>query len=286
MNKEEHETKDEQIVERTSFQRICDIWSRTQKQHESIHEKKTLWRVLEKWDNRKKSEKFSHFHLDVVKWVWFENKHCVLTKRRFMTKTFQKLWILQYNVHKSRSKIIITLLHEKRIKNYDILMIQKSWRYHEGTKTYNSCDTDFTLKNNGKKTYFYINNRINDNNWHSTWHFKNVKIIILQLRSQNEKFSQDSMNTHKICSMNIHKMYNSSSINYNEVSSRRSLFVLKQTLSMSNENVIMSDFNLHHSHWSESSYFRQYLLLNDLLIVMRFISAIFSLLKNTIIKNY
>ena len=43
-----------------------------------------------------------------------------------MTDTFQKLRILQYNVHKSRNKIIITLLHEKRIKNYDMLMIQKS----------------------------------------------------------------------------------------------------------------------------------------------------------------
>ena len=40
-----------------------------------------------------------------------------------MTKIFQKLRILQYNVHKSRNKMMITLLHEMRIKNYDILMI-------------------------------------------------------------------------------------------------------------------------------------------------------------------
>ena len=43
-----------------------------------------------------------------------------------MTETFQELRILQYNVHKSRSKMIITLLHEMKIKDYDILMIQKS----------------------------------------------------------------------------------------------------------------------------------------------------------------
>ena len=181
---------------------------------------------------------------------------------------------------------MITLLHKKRIRNYDILMIQKSWRHHEETKTYNSCDTDFILKNNEEKTCFYVNNRIDDNSWHSTWHFKNVKIITLQLRPQSEEFSQNSMNTHEICLMNIHEMYNSSSINYNKVSSKESLFVLKQTLNMSSENVIVNDFNLHHFHWNESSYLRQHLLSNDLLIVMCFVDVILSLSKNTIIRNY
>ena len=181
---------------------------------------------------------------------------------------------------------MIALLHEMSIKDYNILMIQESWQHYEEARTYNSRDIDFTLKNNEEKTCFYVNNCIDDNNWHSTWHFKNVEIIILQLRRQSEKFSQDSMNTHEIYLMNIHKMYNSSSINYNEISSKKNLFVLKQTLRMSNENVIVNDFNLHHFHWNESSYFKQHLLSNDLLIVMCFVDAILSLLKNTIIKNY
>ena len=118
--------------------------------------------------------------------------------------------------------MMIILLHEKKIKNYDILMIQKSWRYHEETRTYNSRDIDFTLKNNDKKTCFYINNRIDDNNWYNTWHFKNVNIIMLQLRRQNEKNAQNSMNTqlnsmNALCLMNIHDVYNSSSINHNEI---------------------------------------------------------------------
>jgi len=37
-----------------------------------------------------------------------------------------KLRILQYNVHKFRDKIIIALLQEKKIQEYDILIIQKS----------------------------------------------------------------------------------------------------------------------------------------------------------------
>ena len=42
-----------------------------------------------------------------------------------MINIFQTLRILQYNVYKLKNKIMIILLHEKRIKNYDILMIQK-----------------------------------------------------------------------------------------------------------------------------------------------------------------
>ncbi len=38
----------------------------------------------------------------------------------FQQKKFQ---ILQYNVHKFRNKMIIALLHEKKIKNYDILIL-------------------------------------------------------------------------------------------------------------------------------------------------------------------
>ena len=52
----------------------------------------------------------------------------------------------------------------------------------------------------------------------------------------------------KICSMNISEMYNFSLINYNKISSRKSLFILKQALRMSSENVIINNFNLHHFH--------------------------------------
>ena len=42
LNRKGHETKDEQIVERTSSQRIRNVLSKTKKQHELIREKKTL----------------------------------------------------------------------------------------------------------------------------------------------------------------------------------------------------------------------------------------------------
>ena len=37
-----------------------------------------------------------------------------------MTNTFYELHILQYNVNKLKNKMILILLNEKNIKNYDI----------------------------------------------------------------------------------------------------------------------------------------------------------------------
>ena len=186
---------------------------------------------------------------------------------------------------------MIILLHEKKIKNYDILMIQKSWRHHEKTRTYNSRNIDFTLKNNNKRTCFYVNNRIDDNSWHSTWYFKNVNTITLQLRQQNEEDAQSSMNTRSDSinasdSMNVHEVYNSSSINHNEILKKRSFFALKQTLRMQNENVIINDFNLHHSVWEKSLYSRQHLLLNNLLTMICNIDVTLMLFRNIVIKDY
>ena len=289
LNKKEHETKNEQIVERASLQRIRNALSRTKKQHKLIREKKALWRFFKR---RNIDEKLKQFlRLDGVEWIRFKNEHYVFTRERFMTDTFQKLRILQYNVHKLKSKMMIILLHEKRIKNYDILMIQKSWRHHEKTRMYNSRGTDFILKNNDEKTCFYINNRIDGNSWHSTWHFKDVNIITLQLRRQNEENAQNSMNTQSnsmnvSCSMNIHDVYNPSSANHNEILKKESFFALKQALRMQNESVIVNDFNLHYFVWKEFLYSKQYLLSNNLLIMMRIINVTLSLSRNIVTKNY
>ena len=48
------------------------------------------------------------------------------------------------------------------------------------------------------------------------------------------------------CLMNIHDIYNLSSINHNKILKKESFFALKQTLRMQNENVIINNFNLHH----------------------------------------
>ncbi len=91
----------------------------------------------------------------------------------------KKLWILQYNVHKFRNKMMIALLYKKKIKNYDILILQKFWWFDDIFKAYCSATVNFMLKNNEYKICFYINKRIDSNIWYLTWHFKNVNTITL-----------------------------------------------------------------------------------------------------------
>ncbi len=55
----------------------------------------------------------------------------------------KKLWILQYNVHKFREKMMIALLHEKKIKNYDILILQELWWFDENFRAYCSATVEF-----------------------------------------------------------------------------------------------------------------------------------------------
>ena len=88
------------------------------------------------------------------------------------------------------------------------------------------------------------------------------------------------------CSMNIHDVYNFSSINHNEILKKENFFALKQTLRMQSKNIIINIFNLHHSAWEKSSYLKQYLLSNDLLIMMRIVDVTLLLFRNIVTKNY
>ncbi len=111
----------------------------------------------------------------------FANTQENIKQSEMWTLMFQqkKLWILQYNVHKFRNKMMITLLHEKKIKNYNILILQEFWWFDDIFKAYCSATVNFTLKNNEDRICFYINKRIDSNIWHSTWHFKDVNTIML-----------------------------------------------------------------------------------------------------------
>ena len=83
----------------------------------------------------------------------------------------------------------------------------------------------------------------------------------MQLQQQNEENAQNLMNTQSnsmnaSCSMNIYDIYNFLSINHNKISKKKNFFALKQTLRMQNENVIINNFNLHHSISKEFLYLK------------------------------
>ncbi len=150
----------------------------------------------------------------------------------------KELWILQYNIHKFRNKVMIALLHEKKIRNYDILILQELWQFNENFRVYCSLTINFMLKNNEDKICFYINKKINSNIWHSTWCFKNVNTITLWT------LTDDAQMTQKI--IHIYKIYNSSLSDYEVTHEKENLSDIEKALHMSKECILVKDFNLHH----------------------------------------
>ncbi len=190
----------------------------------------------------------------------------------------KKLRILQYNIHKFREKIMIVLLHEKKIKNYDILILQELWWFDENFKAYCSAIVDFMLKNNESRICFYINKRFDSNIWYSTWYFKDVDMITLQT------LTDDTQTTQKV--IYIREAYNLSFRNHKIIHEKESLSDIKKTLHISRECILVEDFNLHHFTWKESFYSRQHLLLNDLIEMITNVDALLTLSQDIITRNY
>ena len=143
---------------------------------------------------------------------------------------------------------MITLLHEKNIKKYDILIIQELWRFNESFKTYCFASANFTLTNNESKTCFYINKKIDSNMWYLTWHFKKVNIVTIQIHTNDEQTISKSIY--------IHETYNSFFKDHETTHEKRNLSMIKQTLNMHEKSILMKNFNLHHSTWKNFSYSR------------------------------
>jgi hypothetical protein len=171
--------------------------------------------------------------------------------------TQSSLFILQYNVWNSKDDIMIFMLANSKIQNYDILTIQEFWHNACVFTSYNSLIVDFHLtyeKKNDVKICFYINVKLNVNDWSIEHVFFDVCIIKLKIIQKN---------IHRI--VHIHNVYSASSISYfsNELFS--SLKMMKRFLNDDTKHVLLKDFNLHHLLWSNSIRFTQHVAIDQLI---------------------
>jgi exonuclease III len=71
--------------------------------------------------------------------------------------------ILQYNVNKSRNKVLAGLMENLKRKNFDIIAIQEPWRNTYNYATYNPRTSDFHLVNKKQaesRVSIYVNKEI------------------------------------------------------------------------------------------------------------------------------
>lgn len=178
----------------------------------------------------------------------------------------QNIRILQYNVNKSRTKVLMGLLQDPEIASYDIIATQEPWRNPINDLPYNPRQSPFYTSDQGHKDSricTYINKRIRTDKWTETHHSKDLSTVTLQIR--DERTSPD---TYTIRIINIHNVYNQQS-SYSETQETESLRTLRRALEMPGEHVVLGDLNLHHPSWGGPSYPLQHKLADTLLDIVR-----------------
>jgi hypothetical protein len=167
---------------------------------------------------------------------------------------------------------MIFLLIDSIDKQYDVLIIQKSWRNFCVLTFYNSFNIDFHLiyhDDNDVRICFYVNTKFDVNKWSMNFSFDDV--CTLKLRIVDDRV------------INIHKVYNSSLIFY---FSKVVLIVIKTIKSKLNDDekhIFLNDFNLHHSMWKKIFKSTQHNAANQLINIVLQTRMQLTLSINTII---
>jgi hypothetical protein len=155
--------------------------------------------------------------------------------------------ILQYNIRNKKKNTMMSFLIDSRIKKYDLLTIQKSWRNVWVSTFYNSFNIDFHfLYENAEnvKICFYVNIWLHVNHWFVSFVFDDVCII--RIKIVNDKW------------INVHNVYNVSFNFYTTRNTFATIEIVKSRLNNDEEHILLKDFNLHHSLWSEAIRFTQH----------------------------
>jgi hypothetical protein len=170
---------------------------------------------------------------------------------------------------------MIFMLANSKIRDYDILTIQNFWRNACVFTSYNSFIVDFHLayeKKDDVRICFYINVRLNVNDWSIEHIFFDVCIIKLKIIQKN---------INRI--VHIHNVYNASSISYSSNEFLSSLKTMKRFLNDDAKHVLLKDFNLHHSLWSNSIRSTQHVAIDQLIELFNTTHMQFCLSQNIII---
>ncbi len=147
---------------------------------------------------------------------------------------------MQYNIKNSKENIMISLLIDSAVQQFDVLVIQKLWRNACVSTSYNSFNIDFHLTYHSEsdiRICFYVNTKLDVNKW--SMYFSSEDVCTLKLKTIDDRI------------INIHNVYSSSSVSYTFRIVLVALETMKSKLINEEEHILLDDFNLHHSMWEE-----------------------------------
>jgi hypothetical protein len=168
--------------------------------------------------------------------------------------------------------MMMSFLIISRIKKYNLLTIQISWRNVCVFIFYNSFNIDFhLLYENSKnvKICFYVNTWLHVDHWLINYVFDDVCTICIKMT--NNKW------------INVHNVYN---VSFSFYKTRNALIVIeivKNCLNDDEKHNLLKDFNLHHFLWNDATRSFQHDATNQLFDVVSQTQLKFIFFSNNII---
>ncbi len=160
----------------------------------------------------------------------------------FMTEQ-SFLWILQYNIRKSL-KIQKSFLINREIRDFDIIIIQKQSCNINDIQSFNSAHNFFYLVKNTSsqsRTCIYVNKCLRLDQWMIETAESDICLIRILTHNINNKMQM----------LRLINIYNSCSLFSTSTKKFSIISHLSELLKDNCKQLIMKDFNLHHSHWKE-----------------------------------
>ncbi len=209
---------------------------------------------------------------------WKYSKSLLFAKSTTVTNNFIIkqffLWILQYNIRKSL-KIQKSFLINREIHNFNIIVIQKQNHNINDMQSFNSTHNFFYLVKNTSsqsRTCIYVNKCLRLNQWVIEIVESDICLIrILTCNTDN-----------KMQTLQLINIYNSCSLFSTFIEKSLIISRFSELLKNDCKQLIMKDFNLHHSHWEEWRCFTWHAAINSLLDIITNIKLKLLLKSDTI----
>ena len=183
--------------------------------------------------------------------------------------------ILQYNVNKSRNKVLAGLMEDPRRKDFDIIAVQEPWRNTYDHAAYNPRASGFHLIDNKRadsRISIYVNKEISIGSWEEVFHSPDVATVTLRLAGGTQV-------------INVHNVYSPPPASHNDETGTASIIALTNALTMPGRHIVVGDFNLHHPWWCGATYAHQHRIADRLLGIMRDASVELALPRGTITRE-
>ena len=146
-----------------------------------------------------------------------------------------KLKIAQYNMHKSKNVMMISMFRDVTLKEIHILAVQKLWQNLHMNVTHCSSSCDYWpvySLNHQSRACLMISKKLPCSIWTVKHLQSDIASVTLQLND---------------ITVHIHSMYVLRSGELHRVNHNFSIYSISQLLQKPDEHILLEDFNLHHS---------------------------------------